>query len=217
MPEIEQPKQESPENVCGYENLTATLGKGLVMVSFESEPLVIYNDSLLQNKYVSWSNAEGNPSKPVCSKYYKPGYGFLHFIYLKETAKSYQIINGYDEIKYLPKEKTKEAISWEKYLLRSYGIAKHYESNKRLEQPFRKDPSEKAAIADFPKDAEQLCPLEIKGDWVKVQYNCFFDQADNKYEGKPCHDYIAKCKPAQSGWMKWKENNKILIDIYLMP
>jgi len=218
--EAVKPKQQTTERNCGFNNLTNTLGKGLVLVSIENEQsrLVIYEDSLLQHKYVSW-NYSGEPAKPVCSKYYKPDYGFLHFVYLKETVKSYQVINGFNEIKYLPKEKTNEVISWDKYLLKSYGIAKYYDGNigKRLEQPFRESPSEEAAIANIPKDAEMLCPMEIKGDWVKVQYDCFYNQKQNKYEGQPCHDFIEKCKPAQMGWIKWRDKNKILIDIFLMP
>ena len=179
----------------------------------------IYNDSLLQDKYLSWNYYEEKPAKPVCSKYFKPDYGILHFVYIKETAKAYQILNCFDEMKYLPKEKGNVAISWQDYILNSYGVRRlTTELNKDITyQAIKKSPSDKGETISFPKGLEMLCPIEIKGDWVKVQYDCFYNQEQNKYEGEPCHSFINKCKPAQYGWIKWRERNHILIDIFLMP
>lgn len=181
--------------------------------------LEIYNDSLLQEKYINWDYNKGLPSKPVCSKYFKPDYGILHFIYLKETPKAYQILIGFDEIKYLPKVKEYVTISWQDYILSSYGIKRlTVEDDKQVtEQAIKKSPSENSESINFPKGLELLCPMEIKGNWVKVQYDCFYNQEENKYEDQPCHDFIYKCKPAQTGWIKWRNKNKILIDIFLMP
>jgi hypothetical protein len=219
-------KKQVPESPCAYNNLTATLGKGLVMVNSESgnssSAIELFNDSLLQDKYVSWNYYEQEkPENPVCPKYFNLEPDVLHFIFLKETAKSYQILNGFNEIKYLSKIKANLTTSWEDYILNSFAVGKLSDEHGKtaFEQPFRKSPSEKAALVKFPADAEMLCPLEIKGDWVKVRYDCFTNgnRESNKYEGQPCHTYIEKCKPAQTAWIKWRERNTILIDILLMP
>src|SRR5688572_28344381 len=98
--ETEVPKAKSIaiEKDCSLNNPVFTLGKGLIMVNGGDDSenttstIEIYNDSLLQDKYISWNYYEKKPAKPVCSKYFKPDYGILHFVYLKETAKTFQIL-----------------------------------------------------------------------------------------------------------------------------
>src|SRR5205085_2579592 len=159
----------------------------------------IFNDSLLKDSYVRWNYyEEEEPKKPMCPKYFFKEPFIFHFVYLKETVKSYQILINNNEVKYLPKIKENVPTSWEDYILNSMGIGKlsNAKGEKDSEQPFRKAPSENAPIIEFPTEVELFCPMEIKGDWVKVQYDCFYAQQNNKFEGQPCHDYISKCKPA---------------------
>ena len=62
-----------------------------------------------------------------------------------------------------------------------------------------------------------FCPLEVQGDWVRVRYDCFYNKASNPHEGQPCSEYIAQCKTAPTGWLRWRQDNKLVIDIMLLP
>jgi hypothetical protein len=73
------------------------------------------------------------------------------------------------------------------------------------------------AVCCFLKNFKVVGPLEVKGEWVKVTYDCFYNDENNAFEGEPCHTYIDKCQNPVVGWLKWKQDNKILIDIFLMP
>lgn len=215
-------KEESIE--CGGENLTADLGIGIVYVdSGDSSPedavIKIYNDSTLKDQYVAWHYyEEERPSKAACPKYYYPDYAIFNFVCLNKTEKYYKILINYDQVKYLPRIKEYQFVTWEDYILRSFGIHRlSPRENKSIAyQPVRVKPMEQSDSIKLPTGYELLCPDEIKGDWVKVRYDCFYAKNDT-YEGQPCHDYIDKCNNPLTGWLKWKEGNKVLIGIYLMP
>ena len=81
----------------------------------------------------------------------------------------------------------------------------------------RKLPTDSADAISLPPGHEMFCPMEVQGDWLKVQYDCFYNDEDNKYEGQPCHNYIGKCTEALTGWLRWRKDNKLLVDIFLMP
>ena len=229
--EPEQKKESEPKNksivsTCSddYEHQTFTLGKGLVRVNSgrgEIAPIIeLYNDSSLKEKYVSWNYYEQEKSeKPVCPKYFTLEPDVIQFVYIKETPRAYQVINGFDEIKYLAKSKVNVSANWQDHILNAFGIRRSTteQDSDRPNQTIKKSPSETSETIKFPNGLEMLCPIEIKGDWVKVQYDCFYNQESNKYEGQPCNEFINKSTPAQLGWIKWREKNKILIDIFLMP
>lgn len=224
--EPEEKEKSQPAYTCsdGYEHHTFTLGKGLIQVNSDSgnnsSSFDLYNDSLLQDKYISWDYyKDAKPAKVICPKYFNLEPDVIQFVYVRETPKAYQVINGYDEIKYLPKVKENVAVSWQDYILYSFGVSRltAAELKETVANPVRKMPSENAATLTFPQGPESLCPMEIKGDWLKVQYDCFSNLEQNEFEGRPCHEFIQKCKPAQTGWIKWREKNKILIGISLMP
>jgi hypothetical protein len=59
--------------------------------------------------------------------------------------------------------------------------------------------------------------MEMRGDWVKVKYDCFYNDENNKYEGQPCQNFVNQCQNPLIGWIRWKQGNKLLIEIFLMP
>jgi hypothetical protein len=81
----------------------------------------------------------------------------------------------------------------------------------------RLGPSDGSKVLTIPQGFEMFCPMEIRGDWVKVRYDCFYNDENNPHEGEPCHNFIDECKDPVTGWLKWRNENKILIDIFLMP
>jgi hypothetical protein len=199
---------------CTYENNVSDLGKGLIIAPTKYE---LFHDSLLTNKYSTVDMYKDFESENpyFCSMYFKPDYGIMYFACIGETANSYKVLTGFSEYKFLPKTKDYEFINWKRHILESFGIRRKIEPTKK--QPLREKPLESSKEIKIPEGLENLCPLEIEGDWVKVKYDCFYNSDNNNYEGQPCHDYIDKCNNSTTGWIKWREKNVILIDIFLMP
>lgn len=201
---------------CQYDNPVVSLGIGLVIAG----PIVeIYNDSLLTSKLDSFDmyTIDENTKINICSKYYKPDYGIMHFVCLKEHNNCFKVLVNYSTIYYLPKTKDNTFKTWEAYILDAHGISRVTDEEIVLPQPLRKKPAVQSDTLIIPNGLEMFCPIEIKGDWVKVKYDCFYNLNENPYEGEPCHEFINKCKNPVTGWLQWKSNNKILIGIFLIP
>ena len=191
--------------VCMYNNDISTLGMGLVLApdSFE-----VYNDSLLLNPYQRLiMHYNGNKAK-FCPKFYKPDYGIMHFVCIGITNKAYKIIVNYSNVKYLPRKKQYEFRTWRDYIMNSNGIDKITDNASDADYSILyKGSSENSDTIKVPHQAS-CCPVEMKGDWVKVVYNCFIDG--------PCDKYLGKCQNPLTGWIQWRKGNKLLINIFLM-
>jgi hypothetical protein len=209
-------KQPNNENECSYDNEVSTLGLGLVIVPSSFE---IYNDSTLSNRYSNWDMYEDVDNLNVCPKFSKPDYGIMHFVCIGVTSKAYKVLINYSDVKYLPKTKKYEFKTWEQYILQSFGIRRllsNREDNLEITS-LRKEPSINSDTIEIPKKHEMFCPLEVKGDWLKVTYDCFYNDEINQYEGEPCQNYILKCEKPLIGWIRWKDKNNLKIEIFLMP
>ncbi len=203
--------------VCNYDNDVSDLGLGLVQAPTTFE---LFNDSLLTNLFLQWDmHSSDTPPKPLCSKYYMPEYGIMHFICLQKTSTYFKVLVNFNEVKYFPATTEYQFQTWENYILSSYGIRRTTSEDGSIayHQSLRSSPSESAKSIEIPEGLENFCPREIKGDWVKVTYDCFYNVEEPMNEGEPCHNYINKCKNPTSGWLRWRQKNKILIDIFLMP
>jgi len=199
---------------CMSTDNVSTLGLGLIV---PPDRFAVFNDSLLTNKMadVDIYNDNANYS-PVCSMFFYPDYGIMHFICLKRTKRYYEVLNGYSDIKYLPATKSYHFLPWDKYILQSMGIRRKNDLIGEISsrQPLRKEPNSPDTLS-IPKGYELFCAIRVKGDWLQVTYDCFYNEEDNKYEGEPCSSYIKKCTNPLTCWLKWKDGNKLLIDILL--
>jgi hypothetical protein len=209
-------KQIAQENNCSYENQVSSLGIGLIIVPSKFE---IYNDSLLKDKIAIWDMYEDESKINVCSKFFKPDYGIMHFVCIGESAQAYRILVNFSDIKYLPKTKNYYFKTWEEYISQSFGISRLTNNAEEISKNhgLRILPNDNADTLLIPEGQELFCPIEIKGDWIKVIYDCFYNDENNSYQGEPCHNYIDKCKNPFTGWLRWRQENQLLIDIFLMP
>lgn len=122
-----------------------------------------------------------------------------------------------NDIKFVPKNFKYVFWSWEEYLLQSHGVRRKIENDEFRNQPIRELPEESSKEIEMPNERfELLCVIEFKGDWIKVKYDCFYNQSSNSYEGLPCSEYIEECKDPSIGWLKWRDKNELLVDIFLM-
>lgn len=201
-----------------YDNDVSNLGIGIIIAP---EQIEIYSDSLLKNKIVDFNMYSESTEnlQNMFSKFYKPDYGIMHFVCIEETKIAYKVLVNYSDVKFLPKTKKYQFLDWNQYILQSSGINRLKKGiNNILENlPLRKNPTNQSDSIPLPKGLEMFCPVEVKGDWVKVKYDCFYNKEDNDNEGKPCHEYIDKCEEPLIGWLRWKKENKLCIGIYLIP
>jgi hypothetical protein len=59
--------------------------------------------------------------------------------------------------------------------------------------------------------------IDLYKEVTATEYDCFYNDDNNPNEGEPCHNFIDKCKNPLTGWLRWRQENKLLIDIFLMP
>lgn len=198
---------------CEYDNPVSTLGIGVVKVPAN---FTLFNDSSLVDEYASHDMYAESEKINLCSKFFKPDYGIMHFACVKITSKSYKILVNYSDFKYVSKTQGYEFSTWNKYILESYGMRRKYGSSASA-QPLRTESNDKASLVVIPDGQELFCPIELKGNWVNVTYDCFYNTENTTHEGEPCHDYIKQCNSPITGWLRWKKDNDLLIDIFLLP
>jgi hypothetical protein len=201
---------------CSYDNQVASLGIGLIIAPPKFE---IYNDSLLNDKIASIDMYEDATKINLCSKFFKPDYGIMHFVCIAKSEKAYKVLVNFSDIKYLPRIKNYYFKTWDEYISQSFGIRRLTNDNGDISEKYatRIKPEDNADTLVIPKGHELFCPMEIKGDWIKVRYDCFYNDENNSHEGEPCHSYIGKCKNPLTGWLRWRQENQLHIDIFLMP
>lgn len=204
-------------NKCTIDNEVASLGIGLVIAP---KTFTLYDDSLLAGKPLAVDmNEQSDSLANICTMVFDPEYGLMHFACTGETENAYRVLINRSETKYLPKKQI-QFETWEQYLLHSFGVRRKTAVTEEEDKPLtdlRITPSDTAAILPLPAGHEMFCAMQVQGDWLQVKYDCFYNDEDSKYEGQPCHTFIDKCDNAQTGWIRWRQDNKLLIDIFLMP
>ncbi len=141
-----------------------------------------------------------------CAKFHKPDYGIMHLVCLDSTEKTYKVIVNESDIKYVSKIDNGSFWTWEKYILNSIGInAKH-----PLTLSIKDNPKSNASTIDSTGNMNSYCANTISGDWINIRYSCLYenDIVEECFSAKNC---------SKTGWIKWRNENELLIAIYLMP
>ncbi len=93
-------------------------------------------------------------------------------------------------------EKIKHFKSWERFLLEeTTAIEKH----PHFQLPVKQAPSEQSGTIKQMEIEDCFEAVEIKGDWMRIKTNENLDCNQSK-------------KPVKSGWIRWKRNNRLLIE-----
>jgi len=195
---------------CGFENKVNDLGIGIIECP---ESLTLYKDSLCQDTLVKGKLDEINlNSYNICGKFSKPDYGILHFVCIDTSSVFYTVLVNSNDIAFIKKQDKYLFKSWYDYLMSVYGLGRNHTAiGDFKKQPVRKDILNSSDTLTIPKGVELFCPIEIKGDWIKIQYNC------KEIEGQACNERKLHCEVPLIGWIRWRKENEFLIDIYLLP
>jgi hypothetical protein len=202
---------ESPSPEASYDNPVKTLGIGLVKAPNQFD---VYDDSLLTRKYLSVDMQHDSKIK-LAPKYSDAEYGIMHFVCISKSDKAYKVLVNFATEKYLPKLKRYDFVTWEGYITQSFGVRRIGSKKTPPTETLNITPGDSTKTLTIPKGYEMFCPMQVKGDWLQVTYDCFYNDEHNKYEGQPCQNYIAKCKSPLTGWLRWRRGETVLIDVLL--
>jgi len=203
----------SQNKYCEYETETSSLGIGLLLMP---QKYSLFKDSSL-SKIISNEDmyALDDESPLICAKFSKADYEIMHFICLENSESYFKILYNNNQTAFVPKDEKYTFKSWKNYIRESYGVRRQNDFEKS--NPLKTNPNTNAVDIIIPDEPELLCVFDLKGDWIKVQYDCFYNSPAAEHEGEPCHTYIKECGSKKQGWVRWRRGNKLLIDIFLMP
>lgn len=195
---------------CLYDNPVSTLGVGLIIAP---DTFSIFNDLGLKQRYAK-IDMKRRAVQDVCPKFFQPENQVMHFVCTEVTDKAYRVLINESDTKFISRKYKFQ--TWEEYILTSYAVRRIALDTGASYHHLKLEPNLQAASLQLPAHGlEMLCPLEVKGDWLKVKHDCFYDRYTHEYEGQPCREYVDKCENAMTGWVPWRQGNILLIDIYL--
>ena len=181
-----------------------SLGIGLVIAP---DSFQIYNDSNLQELILSTNMYNGKIPKSIYPIIFKPDYGLMHFVCLGFNDKFYRVLINDTLIGYFPRTSEYEFENWNKYIIESYGIAL-----KERTDIYSSD-NESSSKIKYNKEM-LLCPILLKGEFIKVRIGCQEGSFDESMEDEMCPQILKQCnKKGIEGWVRWKENEVLKIDI----
>lgn len=120
--------------------------------------------------------------------FFKPDYGIFYLVCVSEQKSNYKIQTSTNQTAILPKTKNIQFLSWDRFLLSTTGIS----NLDWKENPFRKEPDTKATIQEVSKE-DDFTVIKVHNEWIQISTDS---------------DSI--------GWIKWKQDGKLLIEIYLL-
>ena len=128
--------------------------------------------------------------KYIVPVFFKPDYNIFYIVCLDNQKEYYKVLSANGEEYLVSKAQTK-FISWEEFLKSTTGISNLDWS----ENPLRKEPFEKSKIITLKDTDATFNVIRVKKDWIEIQ-------SDNNTN--------------QKGWIQWKKENRLLIEIYLL-
>jgi len=134
--------------------------------------------------------------------FFKPDYGLYHFICLENTTDYYKILVNDSEIAYLPNDTNYYFKTWDAMILQS--------KVERLtkDNPIRQECDDKSGIIENNCKYDRLTVQDViqkNGEyWLEIHFS------------PECEDYPNKNSKVKYGWIKWRMNNKLLVEILLL-
>lgn len=175
------------------------LGIGFVIAA---NPYAFDDLSSPTNLFMNKELTEKWTSNKIFPHFYKPDYGLYHFICLEKTDNFYKVLVNDIEIVYLPNNTDYYFKTWDSILLNS--------TLERLtnDNPIRAEWNDKSEIITNNCELDRLTVedlIQIQGEyWVQI------------YFSPNCEVYLEKDLIVKYGWIKWRTDDKLLVDILLL-
>ncbi len=182
------------------------LGLGIVAIKDtydESRIVTVYKGEDLKTKIEDFSLY--GQLKNVSPYYFKPDYGLCYFVCLEKTKDYFKILINDKEEGFLKNDNDKYFKTWESLLINATVERLDIKAN-----PLKTDPTKNGETITLQHDTvdrlQVIDVIEIKGEhWIKVQYS--------KSGKVPCDKGTTDCG---EGWIKWKSEDKLLVNILLL-
>ena len=192
------------EHFLEFFNPIGILGEGLINVEayvkdkqeyIHIDKIMMYNDPECRDLYCSYelNRTDYLPKgKHIIPIYNKIDYGWYCFVCTGSNANSYKIAINQTERKYIKKDRNIRYYTWEGFFDAVFCV------NPTEENPLREYPSDDAAIIDIyendgvgdePDDYYQ--EVKLKDEWLHVKYE----------------------KSGLEGWLRWRKDNDIIVEI----
>ncbi|MGW9686760.1 hypothetical protein [Flagellimonas sp. 2504JD1-5] len=109
--ENELSNEEEITQYCGYENVSESLGIGLLVWNYDcSKKISLYEDQKLSLKFDDFNFCD--ETYGICPLFYKPDYGIMHFAVIEVVEDVYKIIYNKVDSKYLSKDSPFKYYTW---------------------------------------------------------------------------------------------------------
>jgi len=134
--------------------------------------------------------------------FHKPDYGLYHFICLEKTVEYYKILINKTEIGFIPNDSNYYFKTWDGLLLNSTVVRNNRNNQIKLEWTensqtiLNECSSERLDVRDV---------IEKNGEyWISISFS------------PTCEVYLTENTEMKNGWIKWRTNEKLLIEILLL-
>jgi hypothetical protein len=185
----------------GQEMNPVKLGLGIVEIQDtynESRIVTIYRDRNLNEKIEDF-RLYGKLNR-IWPYFFKPDYGLCSFVCLEKTKAYFRILINDKEEGFLKNENDKHFKTWESLLINSTVERLDINSNPLKESP---GDDQRAIVLTYTIKVDRLeviDVIELKGQhWINVRFS--------KSGQMPC------TPDCGTGWIKWREGDKLLVDI----
>lgn len=179
----------------------ASLGIGFAVaedpyryVSF-TELAEFYEDKGLSNRL---SNADHELIAPY---FYKTDYGLLHFICLEQTDRYFKVLLNDAKVGYLKRDGSFKFLTWSE-VLAGASVRRN-----DLKNPIYVERSQNSSVIKVDCDREYLRVKELREEngtyWMRIGYT------------GDCDPY-ANDENLKEGWIQWRKNDQLLVQIFLL-
>lgn len=190
----------------GQEKKPIKLGLGIVAIdnTYDASKIVsIYKDKELKTKIEDFKLY--GQLKNVWPYYFKPDYGLCYFVCLEKTQDYFKILVNDTEEGFLKNDEDKFFKTWESLLINSTVERLDIKTN-----PIKVRPANNAETISvefkIPVDRlEVVDVIEMNGEhWINVKFS---KSGDYPFDEK---------SDIETGWIKWKAGDKLLVNILLL-
>jgi hypothetical protein len=184
------------------------VGQGVLKIDFAKLPtLQFYSDTNLAapSRTINITKNQSEeyiiPHQTEDNTWFKPEQLFFEydiFLIRVDTVVGnwYKIVtnSATGEMLWTKADTVKQFIKWQTFLLKSISSVDKGDFNLDIKTL----PSDKGTTIKKIESTDCFKVLEVKGDWIKIKTNTELECSESK-------------KPVKSGWIRWRQNNRLTI------
>ena len=186
--------------IYGQNSQPKELGIGFAILE---NPYVYEDMSHPKDIFTNSELTDSVKTKKILPFFYKPDYGLYHFICLEKNNQYYKILINDTEVAFIPNNKNYIFRTWETILMTA-SVERIDKQNLIRNSLSEADKKNITNDCDY-ETLKVVDVIEQKGAyWIQVSF------ADN------CDPYLDTKTKQKFGWIKWRNQDKLLVKIQLL-